>query len=359
MRVVAIIPAKDEEATIGACIEHLQAPLQTRPPDDLYVALDPGDPTDHTEDIAWSLGVECLYSEGNRHKKAGNLNQAIRSVEGLLDLEGEDALLVVDADSYLDPDFIRHAVAALEADPSLGAVGGTFRGRGNPPGASAGQSYLSFCQQSEFIRYQRDTARLKGKALTLTGTATMFRMGALRDVAASRPTGEGSPYTTSNLTEDLEVCVCLMHIGWSIRAPKELTLSTEVMTSWDDLSRQRLRWREGAVRTVAEYGFVRGCRELYARLVYGFVGILVLFAYLATLAYFVVAGEFELLPFWAGVTTIFAAEQAVTVWRGGWFRALVGATLIVELPYMLFLQLTNFEAYLRVLLGAPNETGEW
>lgn len=334
-RVTALIPAHNEQDTIADALWALKQ--QTRQPDRVIVVLD--NCTDNTRERMWAFErgwiAEAFYTSGNRDKKAGALNQAL----SVVDPQDDDLILVQDADSFLDAEFVEEAVNSLQSE-ELGAVGGTFRGR--PEG-----NYLSFCQRSEFIRYQRDTSRLRGKALTLTGTAMVFKGCALRQLADSR--NDGLFYTVSNLTEDLEVSVRLMNMGWKIQAPRRLTLTTEVMPTLGELYKQRLRWREGAVRTVMEYGFVRGCRELSLRLVYSFFGILVLFAYLTTIVYAIGAGSFTILPFWIGVSAVFAAEQFVSVHRGGVGRAIVGGMLLVEMPYMIFLQAVSFVAYIRAL----------
>ena len=331
VRVAALVPAHDEQGTIGPCLDHLS--VQTRPPDFVTVVAD--NCSDGTEGIARERLVEVARTTGNRHKKAGALNEILPWL--LAFLGRDDAVLIVDADSYLDPGFVKEAERWLER--GYDAVGGTFRGR--PEG-----TYVSFCEASEYARYARDTAKIGGKALTLSGTAMLVRASALRRVAASRKGGE--VYSTTTLTEDLELSVRILNLGMSFVAPPACTLTTEVMGGWRSLFKQRLRWREGAVRTALEYGFVRGTRELWLRLLWGLVGVSATAAYLGLLVCALAAGHPSTSAFWLGVTAVFALEQAVTVLRfGGWRRALVGATLLFEMPYLLFLQGVCGAAYVR------------
>ncbi|GAA4093312.1 hypothetical protein GCM10022214_64110 [Actinomadura miaoliensis] len=86
--------------------------------------------------------------------------------------------MVMDADSALDPGFVRHGLAYL-ASGRHAAVGGTFTGK-------PGGGLVGMFQRNEYARYARDVRRLGGKALVLTGTATIFRAATLQEVVAAR-----------------------------------------------------------------------------------------------------------------------------------------------------------------------------
>ena len=172
---VALLPAHDEEASIGAALDSLRD--QTRPPDHIIVVAD--NCTDRTVEIARERGVEVHETVGNSHKKAGALNQVL---DLLLPTLGDHAqVLVMDSDCTLDPEFLAVARANLR-EGSLGGVGGTFRG--GPGGGLVGTF-----QRNEYARYERDVRRLRGRALVLTGTASVFPVSVLREVVAARRDG--------------------------------------------------------------------------------------------------------------------------------------------------------------------------
>jgi glycosyltransferase involved in cell wall biosynthesis len=75
-RVIAVVPAHNEEAQIAECLRSLLA--QTRPPERVLVVLD--NCTDNTELVVSGLPVEVKYTAGNVYKKAGTLNQALPGV---------------------------------------------------------------------------------------------------------------------------------------------------------------------------------------------------------------------------------------------------------------------------------------
>ena len=78
--------------------------------------------------------------------------------------------------------------------------------------------------------------------LCLTGTACLFRAGALKDVLEARkssrlPAAEGV-YDTKALTEDNELTLALKHLHHRIVAPTRATMTTEFMETWRALAKQ-------------------------------------------------------------------------------------------------------------------------
>ncbi|WP_217919912.1 glycosyltransferase family 2 protein [Actinomadura sp. BRA 177] len=275
MRVTVLIPAHNEAKQITETIASLRR--QERPPDHIVVIAD--NCTDATAAFAQLCGVEIVGTRGNEHKKAGALNQVL---DRLLPILGpEDAIMVMDADSALDPGFIRHGIEYL-ADGRYAAVGGTFTGK---PGGGA----VGMFQRNEYARYARDVRRLQGKALVLTGTATIFRATTLQEVVAARRSERlpGLPhvYDVRVLTEDNELTLAILHLGFRILCPPECTLTTEVMPTWRELAQQRLRWKRGALENLVDYGWTPITRPYWGRQLLSLIGILVITAYLSSLAY--------------------------------------------------------------------------
>lgn len=340
--VVCLIPAHNEEDCLPDALYSLVK--QTRRPDRVIVIAD--NCTDHTVEVAqpYCVGfcVEVFETMGNQHKKAGALNQVLSEV--LPRLEDEDMVLVMDADSFLDERFIESAEERLAADrfstSKYGGVGGTFLGR-------LGGGFVGMLQRNEYTRYAREVRRLKGKVLCLTGTATLFSAKALKEVAKKRPRGD--LYDVEVLTEDFELTLALKHLGYEVVSPKECTLTTEIMESWRDLARQRLRWKRGAVENLIQYGLTRVTLEHWARQLVTLLGIFVTAIYLATVVYaLTVAHGINLYPLWIGITAIFVAERAITVYRRGWKMSFLAALLFIEMPFDIFLQAVHLKAYWQV-----------
>jgi cellulose synthase/poly-beta-1,6-N-acetylglucosamine synthase-like glycosyltransferase len=345
-RVVVLVPAHNEESCIAGTLRSLNE--QTRRPDRVVVVAD--NCTDGTVRVAAEGGAEVFTTVDNSHKKAGALNQVL---DGLLQTLGDrDAVLVMDADSELDSTWVELASAYLRKGYS--ACGGVFTGR-------AGKGLVSMFQRNEYARYQRDVRRRDGKTLVLTGTATLFQASVLNEVIEARRDGKlpGDPhvYDVKVLTEDNELTLALLHLGHKIIAPAECHLTTEVMETWGDLHRQRLRWKRGAIENLFDDGWTRYTAKYWGRQLLSAVGLFVTFAYLSTLVgTFLATGTVQMHPVWMAVTAIFALEQAVTVRDRGWAMSMLAAVLVVEMPYDFFLQATHARALWNALRKSE---GRW
>lgn len=346
---VALLPAHNEEVGLPAALESLRR--QVEPPDHIVVIAD--NCTDATVEVARGLGAEVFETVGNAHKKAGALNQALELL--LPQLSSADLVLVMDADSLLDPGFLAAARKHLAGSwrpgglQRLGGVGGTFSG--GPGGGLVGTF-----QRNEYARYARDVRRLRGKALVLTGTASVFPAGVLAEVRAARSegrlpdrSGTGHVYDTHVLTEDNELSLALMHLGYAIKAPAECVLETEVMTTWGDLARQRVRWKRGALENIADYGLTRVTVRYWARQLLSALGVCATFLYLASIVWGLYAG-IVLHPFWIAVSLVFSLERVVTVRRRGWPQMLLAAPLVIEMVFDVFLQAVQGWAFGQALL---------
>jgi cellulose synthase/poly-beta-1,6-N-acetylglucosamine synthase-like glycosyltransferase len=340
--VVALVPAHNEEHQIEDAIRSLLE--QSVPPDLIVVCAD--NCTDGTASKAEAAGAFVYATVSNEHKKAGALNQALDIL--LPDLGDEDAVLVMDADSVLAPTFLAQARERL--DNGFGGVSGVFTGR-------SGGGFVGMLQRNEYARYARDVARQKGKVLVLTGTATLLSVRTLRHVVSARaqgllPGGEPKVYDTNVLTEDNELTLALLHLGYKVVAPKGCSLTTEVMESWRDLYRQRLRWKRGALENLRDYGVTRVTAAYWGRQAMTFVGIVVTLAYLLSLAHsLALDGTVRLHPLWLAVTGIFIVERVVTVRSRGPLQMTLAGTLVVEMTFDIFLQAVHAKAIWDTLIG--------
>jgi cellulose synthase/poly-beta-1,6-N-acetylglucosamine synthase-like glycosyltransferase len=344
VRVIALVPAHNEEAGVGIALDSLAA--QTRRPD--LVIVIPDNCTDGTVAVVEARGDALVRpTVGNTNKKAGALNQTL----GLLlpMLRESDAVLVMDADSALDEKFVSGALSRLgtrvsgDHSPMIGGVGGTFRG-------GPGGGFVGMLQRNEYGRYARDVHRLKGRVLVLTGTAALFRVDVLREVVAARadgrlPGGVAAVYDTHVLTEDNELTLALLHLGYRILSPKGCVLETEIMTTWRDLWLQRVRWKRGALENLIDYGMTRVTRRYWGRQLMTHLGVLVTAVYIASLVWSAIAnGTVHLHPIWLLITLIFMVERVVSVRARGALQMLFAAPLVVEMAFDFFLQAAQAKA---------------
>ena len=345
-RVFTFVPAHNEQDNIAGAIESLIA--QSRCPDEIVIVAD--NCTDLTREIADRYPVIVLVTKDNTGKKAGALNQALALYLGLL--EPSDMVLVMDADTTLDEAFLETAEHYINA--GYAGVGGTFTGK-------EGGGFLGMLQRNEYARYSRDVSRRRGKALVLTGTATAFQVGVLRNVVRARAAGRlpGTPgvYDTHVLTEDNELTLALLHLGWPIIAPAECSMTTEVMESWGDLYRQRLRWKRGALENLVDYGLTRVTLRYWLRQVWTLIGLMVTAVYLLSVVVSLFKiGSLRLHPIWLVVALVFSAERVITVRRRGGSQMLLSALLVVEMPYDIYLQGVHLKALFDTL---TRRKGSW
>jgi poly-beta-1,6-N-acetyl-D-glucosamine synthase len=322
-RVVVLVPAKDEERTIDATLRSVER--QTRPPDLMIVMAD--NCRDGTEAIVGSHPRWLLWrTEGNRHKKAGALNQALERLEIAHALGADDFVLLMDADTELDDSFVE---AALECHERLTLVGGicaTFYGK---DGAGA----LGAMQRLEYARFARSLARKRGVTFVLSGTATMYRAGVLQELRDDR----GFIYDHSSMLEDYEISLALRHRGYRCFAPGTCRVRTDVMPTLSKLWRQRIRWQRGTLEELRRYGITRVtvpdiarqlllCAAMLVRLL-----LITLVALTAALRH-----GFQVRWEWTALSGVVALERALTVVSLGWGYALVALLLVPEELYGVF-----------------------
>ena len=293
------------------------------------------------------IGVEVFETVGNTEKKAGALNQQLERL--LPHAERRDVVMVMDADSTIAPVFLEVALGLMEEDRDLSAVGGLFYGENG--GRLVGQF-----QRNEYTRYQRLVARKRGRVFVLTGTASLFRSYALSAVAAARgPLLPGRPrqvYDTLAMTEDNELTFALKTLGARMTSPPECRVTTEIMTSYRDLWRQRLRWQRGAMENLGAYGLTRATAVYWGQQLGLAYGLLALQSYFLLLGVTLLAADsIRWSSFWVTITMIFVVERIVTAWRTGWWGRAVAFPLVLELGYAVFLQACFVTSFVQILLG--------
>jgi cellulose synthase/poly-beta-1,6-N-acetylglucosamine synthase-like glycosyltransferase len=333
-QIVALIPAHNEADSIHQTLAALDA--QTRPADRIIVIAD--NCTDETPELARAAGAEVLVTQGNKHKKAGAINYALERV--LPSLSAQDAVLVQDADSFLDPRFLEATSRKLAE--GFGAAGGNFRGRD-------GGGVCGALQRNEFARYARDTGRKQGRVLCITGVGTLLSVAALRDVVAGirdgrlPDAGGGYAYSYATLTEDNWMTLALKHLGYKVVSPKDATMSTEVMLTWRELAKQRLRWKRGAFEDLLSFGFTRRTLKGWGLQLVSVLGVFASIAYVGTLLGSPWLG-LHLHPIFLAITVFYALERLITVRSRGWKVALASATIVFEWGYDLYLQAVQIRA---------------
>jgi cellulose synthase/poly-beta-1,6-N-acetylglucosamine synthase-like glycosyltransferase len=348
-RVVVLIPAHNEAAGIAATVGTVLA--QTRPADAVLVIAD--NCTDDTERLAREAGAQTLVTVGNSDRKAGALNQALAALDPTL--TDDDAVLVMDADTLLQPDFIEVSTARLTG--RVGGVGGMFLGR-------PADTVLGLLQRMEYHRYAREPRRHGGRCAVLTGTGTLFSVRALREVRAARLEGRRLPagtgvYDTHSLTEDNELTLALRTLGWE-SVSSGAAVVTDVMETVSALAAQRHRWYLGAMRNIVQYGrrLPWHLRWTYWRQQAGLLlASLSAVYYLVLLAVTVgITGSVSFSLPWLLPSVVLLVERTATVWPMGRRARWAAATVVPEQLYTLLLVGIHLGAALSL---AGGRKGTW
>jgi biofilm PGA synthesis N-glycosyltransferase PgaC len=246
-KVSVLIPAHNESGSIAQTLASVRA--QSLAPQEVIVACD--NCTDNTEQIASAEGARTFITYRNTAKKAGALNQVLSLLLPAMDVD--EFVMVMDADSALNPEWLESASSVLQRLPDVGAICGNYYGE-------PGSGLLGQLQRNEYFRYGRSVARQR-QAPVLSGTGTMFRVSVLKEILRERgvtlPGVSGEIYSTMGITEDNEITFALKTLGYRCIAVQGCETITEVMPTVTHLYRQRLRWQTGTLMDLHAYGVSR------------------------------------------------------------------------------------------------------
>jgi hypothetical protein len=232
-RFAICVPAHDEEAVITSTIEALGR--QEYPPSLYGIHVVADNCTDRTVELARRAGADVHERHSPDEPGKG---PALNWLADRLDRDAFDALVVVDADTIVEPGFLMALDAAMAA------------------GADAMQGYYGVRQpqQSEAValRYAalacrhhlRPLARARlGASCGLFGNGMAFRT-ALLD---SRP-------WTGHLVEDAEFQLDLLLDGVRVTYVPRARLAAEMPTTFGGSTSQHERWELGRIQILKTYG---------------------------------------------------------------------------------------------------------
>lgn len=254
-KVVALVPARNEEASIGDTITSLMQ--QTLPFDHVLVIAN--NCTDQTVPIVQQLQAQygadrlrLLVMAHNRHKKAGALNA------GFATIKDSDAEFVfsMDADTILRADVVETAVRQFRHEPRTGGICSGYRALPLQPTATHWQRFVWRMQNIEFGLANAWRLEHYDSARVLPGVAVMFRMTALRHVYQKH--GDGTVWAIDSLVEDYRLTLELKDFGWRAKSSLDMVSWSDVPLKlrgkgglWD----QRQRWYSGTVDEIRRRGF--------------------------------------------------------------------------------------------------------
>ncbi|WP_407271261.1 glycosyltransferase family 2 protein [Radiobacillus sp. PE A8.2] len=282
-RIIALIPAHNEEYSIRDCLEGLRD--QTMPKDvELDVVVIADNCTDQTEAIAKAAGedfgliLNVYVTKGNKQRKVGALNSAWKSIYGdaldifytelseqqILYRDSIKAILGMDADSRLAPNAIQHLWEGLMSSRNIGGVMAKYTMRmpkkkkllsfddpnyeaklrsGEYGGPIA--RWWTHQQKQDMASWLLKLQYGGGSTYVLGGQASLFRPEALLHVVETSKLD--GPWQNESDVEDMLLTWQLQNAGWKTLISPEARCYVDAMRNYHSFRQQRNKWQGGAL----------------------------------------------------------------------------------------------------------------
>lgn len=219
-----IVPAYNEEKSIGKCLESML--VQDYPGKMEIIAVNDGS-SDRTSEIISKYAVKFIDLKVNLGK-ANALNIAIEESKG-------DILIFTDSDSYMDKSAVSSLVKCFNENLDVQIVAGNVfinNDQEKKPPLIKYFQMIEYVIEQEVLRYLQG---LKGHVLVCPGPLTAFRKSVFDKIQ----------YSDETIIEDFDITVkALKHSMKIIRDP-EAKVYTNVPETITDWYKQRRRWGYG------------------------------------------------------------------------------------------------------------------
>lgn len=291
MTLAVLIPAHNEEASIGATVASVLA--QTRQPD-LFIVI-PNGCADRTADVARdALDGAGLVIElpSLAHRKAEALNIAWSRYA-----QDADVVVCLDADTVLPANALADWERELR-DPRIGGSSSKF--------TMLGEDLLTRLQRAEFARWT-DSSLRRGWTSVLAGTGCAISGAALREVAAR--SDRVGPWCYTSATEDFELTYRIRQLGYRCQVSPSVRAYTDAMRTFRALWGQRMKWQVGTVEDLLTFGVNRMTRLDWWQQAAGLAAALVRGGFVLTMALGAVLGVLDFQPLWLLPTLVFVAND--------------------------------------------------
>ncbi|MCH7649400.1 MAG: glycosyltransferase family 2 protein [Thaumarchaeota archaeon] len=259
-----LVPAYNEEKVIARTLDSI---LNTDYPQKEVIAIDDGS-KDKTLEIMnrYYDRVKVIHKENGG--KASALNYGLAFARG-------DYVVIVDADTVLAPQSLKHLTKGFQNGSHIAAVAGNIKVRNKI-------NWLTWCQALEYIV----SIQIVRRAFDYFGAITIIP-GALGVFKKSFLVESGA-YDKNTIVEDFDATIKVLKSGNVIQGTTQGIAYTEVPQRISDFVKQRRRWyrgnlqvaqRHADVLTNPKFGFLQQIAYPYmiiSMIVMPFAGILVM-----------------------------------------------------------------------------------
>jgi cellulose synthase/poly-beta-1,6-N-acetylglucosamine synthase-like glycosyltransferase len=228
-----VVPAHNEAAVISRCVQSVAGLM---PLDGLatVIAVVADNCADDTAKLARAAGARVMVRVDTEHRGKGFALQY--AFEQLL-REGYDAVLVVDADTLIDPNALREIVPMLEA------------------GADGVQTKYSVLNESASLRARlMNVAFMAFNVLRPRGRERLgLSVGIVGNgFALSRATLAAVPYDAHSIVEDLEYHLRVVRSGRRIAFAGNTAVRSAMPSGGSGARAQRARWEGGRLSMIRQ-----------------------------------------------------------------------------------------------------------
>jgi cellulose synthase/poly-beta-1,6-N-acetylglucosamine synthase-like glycosyltransferase len=244
-RLAIVVPAHNEIASIRDCVRSLSRCDRPTTLDAADIIVIADNCTDQTAELASRAGARVIERrDSHRRGKGFALQFAFAKLLG----EGFDAILVVDADTVVDPNLLTEVVRLFDQ----GADGVQTRYlpldvTDSPRARLRNVALMAF-------NFLRPLARDRlGLSCGITGNGFALRREAL----------EAVPYKADSIVEDLEYHVSIVRAGRRIRFASATTVRAPVPVGGVAARTQRARWEGGRARMIGKYAPALASEVIY------------------------------------------------------------------------------------------------
>lgn len=241
-RFTVLVPAHDEELVIGATLASLRA--LDYPADRVEVCVIADNCTDATATIARGAGATVLERKDDRERGKGYaLAFAMR--DRLAQPNPADAFVIVDADTWVAPNFLRLMAGELavrqEKDP-MGRC--ALQGRYGVLNADEGWRAALMAGAFDLFNHVKPLGReAMGLSVGLKGNGMAFTRSLL----------EVAPFSGSSITEDIDYGLdLLLHQSVRVGYVPTALVRAQMPVTAAQAGSQRARWENGRYRLMRE-----------------------------------------------------------------------------------------------------------
>ena len=256
-RIAAVIPAYNEEDSIGEVIQSLLD--QTRAPDAIFVIVN--NSTDDTFIAARRFeGVHTLMIRDQDHecvvrvvdigknidKKVGALNYGWRMAKDF------DYILGVDGDTTLHPKCVKFLEDEIVSDSRIGGISAVYSFH-QPKSKDPIARFLVTSQKFQFAGFNMDNLLRNRNMAVLGGQCSLLSTAALKKVMERD--NQSEPWVRDSEVEDSLLSLQLKNAGFQTKISAKARAYVGPMETLSSLHKQQIKWTAGAAELLLTQPF--------------------------------------------------------------------------------------------------------